>query len=200
MSTDPIRAQGSAGIAPAQLADVHAAQYPGVSAGPALAVLVAPGEAVGHTAALERTAVAAYAGPPWEEDPVTALGAVRCLQADIDRDGFVMAVAGVDGKVCGFAYGVTARRLETLACAGPAPSAPFELRELAVHPENGGAGIGAALHDTLMAAASPGSRWLATDPRAHRALALYSSRGWRTAARAATENDTRSRILMHWQA
>jgi GNAT superfamily N-acetyltransferase len=197
MSTDPIHAQGPAGTALAQFADVHAAQYPGVSAGLALAVLVAPGEAVGHTAALERIAVAAYAGPPWEEALLTALGAVRCLQADSEREGFVMAVAGVRGRVCGFAYGVTARRLEALARAGPAPSAPFELRELAVHPANGGVGIGAALHDTVMNAAAPASGWLATDPRAHRALALYRSRGWHTAGRAATEDHAQARILMH---
>jgi GNAT superfamily N-acetyltransferase len=197
MSTGPIHAQDPTGTALAQLADVHAAQYPSISAGLALAVLVAPGEAIGHTGALERIAVAAYAGPPWQEDPLTALGAVRCLRTDSERDGFVMAVAGVNGRVCGFAYGVAARRLETLSGAGPAPSVPFELRELAVHPANEGVGIGAALHDTVMNAAPPASSWLATDPRAHRALALYRSRGWHTAGHAATGDDAHSRILMH---
>jgi GNAT superfamily N-acetyltransferase len=163
----------------------------------AVVVLVAPGEVIGHAAAVERIAVAAYAGPPWAEDPLTAQGAARCLLADSEREGFVMAVAGMDGRVCGFAYGVAARRLEALASVGAASSRPFELRELAVHPAAEGVGIGAALHDTLMNAAPHDSRWLATDPRAHRALALYHSRGWHTVRRVATEDGAQTRILMH---
>jgi GNAT superfamily N-acetyltransferase len=158
--------------------------------------LVAPEDAIEHAAALRAIAVAAFAGPPWREDHATAIGAAIRLLTDARCDGFVLALAHTDEQPCGFAYGLNARNLESLAHAPPGPTMPFELRELAVSPAARGIGVGAALHDTLMRAVD-GRRWLATHPLAHQALTLYRTRGWHAARLVTHPDTTRTRILMH---
>jgi len=133
-------------------------------------------------------AVAAFTAPPWNETALDATGAGIRLVRDRMESGYVAALARIDEQACGFAYAVSARRLERLATRTTSIAPPFELRELAVDPRYRGLGIGAGMHDALISARPDTPRYLVTHPAAHAALALYRARGWRSTA-----------VIEHWQ-
>jgi GNAT superfamily N-acetyltransferase len=164
--------------------------------GPIRIHLVEPRDAILHSTHLLAIAVAAFAGPPWYEDPATAAGTVVRLLHDSRAAQFVLVLALDGDRTCGFAYGVADRTLETLARVPAAPLVPFELRELAVDPAARGKGTGAALHDAIVTT-SPGPRWLTTHPGAHRAVTLYRTRGWRSVRLVPSRIDGTPRVLMH---
>ncbi|MGW7007992.1 hypothetical protein ACWGCW_35655 [Streptomyces sp. NPDC054933] len=84
-------------------------------------------------------------------------------------DGFTLALAqDTTGHPAGFVYGRPSCHLAALADRPPpVENVPLELRELAVAPYACGRGIGATLHDTLIAAtpAGPRSSPIPTPPR-----------------------------------
>ncbi|MER5626227.1 GNAT family N-acetyltransferase [Streptosporangium sp. NPDC002544] len=122
-----------------------------------------------------------FTRPPWCEPYPSARGVAARLLADSRRPGFVLAIA-VDGdgddEVCGFAYGVSCSRLATLTCGQPHDD--FTLRELGVLPHCRGRGLGAVLHDSVLAMKGDGPAWLTTHSAATTALGLYRRRGWRS--------------------
>ncbi|GAA1254603.1 hypothetical protein GCM10009677_00440 [Sphaerisporangium rubeum] len=121
-----------------------------------------------------------FTQPPWGESVAAARQVAARLLADSTRPGFVLAVAVRGDEPCGFAYGLRCSRLAALARRAPAHD--FTLRDLGVLPEARGQGLGAALHDAVLSAAAPGTRWLSTHPAAVEALGLYRAKGWRCAA------------------
>jgi hypothetical protein len=89
---------------------------------------------------------------------------VSRLLADAARPGFALVTADDVTGAVGFAYGLPGRHLALTAGHRDAWSAapPFEFCELAVLATACDAGVGAALHDALLAQAGLGPRWLAT--------------------------------------
>ena len=141
-----------------------------------------PAAVLEQAANLIAIAVAVFTAPPWNEPPALAARAALRLLTDSAHGGFTAAVATREADLCGFAYGVRSRHLETLAGAAPSPLVPFELRELATDPRHRGTGIGAQLHDAIAQRTVGTPGWLTTHPAARPALNLYRSRGWSTAA------------------
>ncbi|WP_158578479.1 GNAT family N-acetyltransferase [Spongiactinospora rosea] len=134
-----------------------------------------------------------FTRPPWSEPRTEARAVAARLATDALRPGF-LAVAALHGdQVCGFAYAVPCSRLALLASR--LPRGDLTLKELAVLPAARGWGLGAMLHDRLLAAAPPASWWLLTHPRAGAALGLYRHRGWRVAACHPAPHG-RSRLIM----
>ncbi|MFC7385108.1 GNAT family N-acetyltransferase [Sphaerisporangium rhizosphaerae] len=121
-----------------------------------------------------------FTGPPWCEPRSFARSVAVRMLVDLHQPGFVLALALDGEQVCGFAYGHLASRLAALA--GHPSADDFTLKELAVLPETRGQGIGTRLHDSLLAVACGGPRWLATHPAAAAALGLGRKRGWREVA------------------
>jgi len=124
---------------------------------------------------------------------VTPREGERFLANALDRHVAYEAYRGLlaieDGAVAGFTYGYRTQPgtwwnltvAPAMAAAGVADwlSDAFEFVELAVRPEMQGRGIGAALHDTLLADA-PGTRALLTTTAGDTpAMRLYLKRGWR---------------------
>jgi len=167
----------------------------------ALSGLVAAMAADGLTAVLAQVAIAAFAGPPWNEPAARARLAIDRMLTDAGSGGtFVLALAftGAAPDLAGFAYGL--RRWHLPALAGQLPAGPgdppFELCELAVRPAARGQGAGAALHQAILTVSGPRPRWLATHPAARPALALYRTRGWRTAHLVPGPDHDSVRLLM----
>jgi GNAT superfamily N-acetyltransferase len=104
-----------------------------------------------------------FTRPPWAEPPHAAREIAERMADDVHRPGFALAVAVIDEQVHGFAYGVRCSRLALLASRPP--GGDFTLKELAVLPRMQGRGLGAGLHDALLAASPSSSWWLATHPR-----------------------------------
>ncbi|HLN78470.1 MAG TPA: GNAT family N-acetyltransferase [Nocardioidaceae bacterium] len=110
------------------------------------------------------------------------------LPRHIERDGFRLAQATADGVVVGFAYGYTGQRgqwwTDRVATLAPAEvveewlGGHFELVELAVDPVVQRGGVGARLHDELLAGL-PHERALLSTYRDDRAAPrLYRRLGW----------------------
>lgn len=142
----------------------------------------------------------AFAGPPWHEDPATAVGYVERLAEDVERPGFVAALAlnrddgGDVESVVGFATAWTTpspfpavRSYPRISAAlGPERTAEWlvgalEVDELALGPRARGAGLAAALLEAVTAPATDGRSWLLTSSRAEAAVRLYRRLGWRQA-------------------
>jgi len=59
-----------------------------------------------------------------------------------------------------------------------------------------GLGAGRALHDAVIGASGPQSRWLVTHPAARPALSLYQARGWQVRRLFPSRADSSTRLLM----
>jgi GNAT superfamily N-acetyltransferase len=105
------------------------------------------------------------------------------------RDGFRLAVAGVDGETVGVGLAVIGRpgdwwREQVAASLTPAEierwlgQGVLEVVDLAVAPGSRGRGIGARLHDALLADAPTSTAALTADRNPTPARALYERRGW----------------------
>lgn len=111
------------------------------------------------------------------------------LPKHVQRKGFRIAEATVDGVLVGFAYGYTGERGQWWSdqVVARIPSAlaeewvggHFEFVELAVDPAAQGRGIGAALHDALLSGLPQGKALLSTYHDDRPAPRLYRRRGWR---------------------
>jgi GNAT superfamily N-acetyltransferase len=166
----------------------------------ALTGAMAATAAEGLAPALAEIAAAAFAGPPWNEADGQAGRAVDQMLACARRRSFVLAVAlAPEGPgLAGFAYGLPGWHPAILGGRPPEPAdaPPFELCELAVRPSARGRGVGAALHDAILAVSGPRLRWLTTHPAARPALGLYRSRGWHTTRLVPSARDGTTRLLM----
>ncbi|GII89262.1 hypothetical protein Ssi03_72520 [Sphaerisporangium siamense] len=149
---------------------------PRTGAANGLVRLVEPAALYRHLTSVADVAGEVFGRPPWSEASTTARALAARMLADSHRPGFVLAMALHGENLYGFAYGIRCSRLATLAHR--LPTGDFTLKELAVLPQARGTGLGAALHDTVLAAAGPGPRWLATHVAATEALGLYRARGW----------------------
>ncbi|NED87514.1 GNAT family N-acetyltransferase [Streptomyces sp. SID11233] len=167
-------------------------------------------EVAAYADGIRRVYAEAFAGPPWHEDPAMADGYVERLAGDARRPGFVAALAlsrdepatggaetygGAEGgTVVGFATAWTTpgpfptdRGYARIGAAlGPERTAAWlvgalEVDELALAPGARGAGLAAALLESVTAPAGDGRCWLLTSARAEPAVRLYHRLGWRPA-------------------
>lgn len=158
-----------------------------------------------HTDGVRAAYAEAFAGPPWHEPPALADGYVERLAEDVERPGFVAALAlsGDAGRgdehaggdaVLGFATAwttpapfPTGRGYARVAAAlGPGRTADWlvgalEVDELALTPGARGRGLAPALLESVTAHAPQGRCWLLTSLRAEPAVRLYRRLGWRQA-------------------
>ncbi|MFJ2027825.1 GNAT family N-acetyltransferase [Streptomyces sp. NPDC087897] len=152
---------------------------------------VGPGELAGYAEGVRDVYARAFAGPPWHEDPAEADVYAERLARDALRPGFTAAVSVSAGTVTGFATAWTTPEVfpadrsygQVAAALGPARTRAWlcgarEVDELAVAPEEHGAGLGAALLDAVTGRVPDGRCWLLTSLRAEAALRLYERTGW----------------------
>jgi ribosomal protein S18 acetylase RimI-like enzyme len=153
----------------------------------------------GLVSALAEVAAAAFMAPPWNETPAHATWLVTRMLADARGPGFALALAFTGGgtSLAGFGYGLQ-RRPAPAGYAGDLGSSPepFEFCELAIRPAARGVGAGRALHDAVVEASGPQSRWLVTHPAARPAVGLYQASGWQVRRVFASRADSGSRLLM----
>jgi GNAT superfamily N-acetyltransferase len=133
---------------------------------------------------------AAFAGPPYHEGLPDTARFNATLTRHSRYTGFCCYIAeeGVGGRVVGFTYGYAALPggwwYDLVAAALPPAgvarwmSDAFEFVELAVHPAAQGQGIGARLHDTLLADLPYRTALLSTYQGETAARQLYRRRGW----------------------
>lgn len=134
----------------------------------------------------------AFSQPPYRGVDPAAFGDILLRHAD--GPTFLGLVAEEGGQVVGFAYGYTGEPggwwYDRVRAGLPGETAqtwldrPFELAELAVAPHAQGRGLGAQLHDQLLALASRRHRRavLSTLEAESRAMHLYRRRGWQVLA------------------
>jgi ribosomal protein S18 acetylase RimI-like enzyme len=122
------------------------------------------------------------------------------MLADTVHPAFTLAFAftGCGPALTGFAYGVPRWPWPAVAVTGPTADGtePFEFCELAVRPAGRGQGTGRALHDAVIDASGPRSRWLVTHPAASPAVRLYRASGWRTGRLFPSRADRGTRLLL----
>lgn len=130
----------------------------------------------------------AFSRPPYRGADPAAFADI--LLRHTERPTFTGLVAEEAGSVTGFAYGYTGEPggwwYDQVQAGLPVETAqtwldePFELAELAVAPQAQGRGLGARLHDELLALASRHHRRavLSTLEAETRAMHLYRRRGW----------------------
>jgi ribosomal protein S18 acetylase RimI-like enzyme len=160
----------------------------------ALALLTAPQEVDPVAPEIIDVYRAAFGAPGYDEseEDVAHFGHEQ-LPQHVRREGFRLVLArAADGQAVGFAYGYTGRPgqwwCDRMREKVPAEIADawlgghFEVVELGVRPEAQRRGIGAALHDALLADL-PHDRALLTTWRDDRpARRLYLRKGWRPLA------------------
>ena len=134
---------------------------------------------------------AVFGAPPTSEGPAEIRAYAASLPGHTRKPGFRACTArGTDGRLAGVAYGweggpgdwwwdiaagavnADVRRRWFDDC--------FEVVELAVRAEHRRAGLGTALHDTLLGLTERPHAVLSTRSDAAEALAFYAARGWRT--------------------
>lgn len=132
---------------------------------------------------------AAFGAPGYDEGEAEVRRFVEeQLPRHVEREGFRMSQATLAGRLVGFAYGYTGRRGQwwTDRVASLAPEAVveewvgghFELVEMAVAPVAQGQGIGAMLHDCLLAGLPHRRALLSTYRDERAATRLYRRLGW----------------------
>jgi ribosomal protein S18 acetylase RimI-like enzyme len=133
----------------------------------------------------------AFSDPPYNTDYGDRVAFEAVVQRHILRSGFCgFWACDPFGKPVGFAYGYTGSAGQwwyDTVTRGLNPAlvmrwlvAYFEFAELAVLPAFQGQGIGARLHDTLLACTRHATASLTTAQDRTPALALYEKRGWVT--------------------
>ncbi|WP_432942559.1 GNAT family N-acetyltransferase [Kribbella sp. CA-253562] len=138
---------------------------------------------------LRHVYLAAFGAPGYDEDATAAERfAAEQLPTHAGRAGFRLVVArDPDGELTGFAYGYTGERgqwwsdrlVETAPeIADEWVGGHFEFVELAVVPAAQGQGLGAALHDALMADLPHAKALLSTYADDRPAPRLYRRKGW----------------------
>jgi GNAT superfamily N-acetyltransferase len=152
-----------------------------------------------HLTASEATAIfdeivsvytTVYADSQTEED----FENFRTRGATQFRDaGFDLVTARLDGKLIGFAFGITLREGSSWwRGLTPEPeegltretgARSFAVIELVVLPEHRAQSLGRQLMDELLAGRSEERATLATDPREREVQAMYERWGWRKAGR-----------------
>ncbi len=148
-----------------------------------------------------------FAGPPWLESAASADAQRSQLEMQLDHPGLEVAIAELEGKLVGAAYGWPAahqlpdsdlyRRIS--AAAGDQlvterlTGGVFELVQLMVHPSRQGEGLGRQLLDMLRAGRPS---WLLTHPEAD-AVHLYERDGWRAAAALTTSSGVPLVLYLH---
>lgn len=139
---------------------------------------------------------ASHEAPPNCEGPVDFARQRRSFLEVIEEDGFALAVARLEGRVVGFAYGSLLTPddrwfLERLpdGVADQRGTRTFGLWELGVLPELRRQGIGRRLHDAVLDGRPAERATLACESRLIDNLRLYTSWGWRRAGRTGAEND-----------
>jgi ribosomal protein S18 acetylase RimI-like enzyme len=150
-----------------------------------------PEEVLRERASLHAIYLEAFAAPPYRRDESAATAwSEGTLATHVRRAGFRFVAARVraDGPPLGFAYGYTGQAGQwwhdiVARALGPAMAVRwmrnnFEFVELAVAPSIQGRGIGARLHDALLADLPHPSAVLSTAQAETPALRLYRSRGW----------------------
>jgi len=172
--------------------------------------LVAPENVISYTGGLELVYCSAFGSEPWFESARQARQFVLRLLDHTASTGFRLVVGEVAHHLVGFGYGRIAlskteqleeRYVSLVECLFPEVTdsvfyEAFELTELAVTASWQGQGIGALLHDQLLADPSCSKAWLLTHADADRAQALYRSRGWSVVADVGTAVGGSRRVLM----
>jgi ribosomal protein S18 acetylase RimI-like enzyme len=133
--------------------------------------------------------LSAFGAPGYDEDAARAeeFGNEQ-LPLHSQRDGFKLVAARSDDRIVGFAYGFTGERgqwwSDRIAETAPPEivdewvGGHFEIVELAVMVEAQGQGVGAALHDVLVADLPHERALLATYVDDRPAPRLYRRKGW----------------------
>ncbi|HEX6609069.1 MAG TPA: GNAT family N-acetyltransferase, partial [Chloroflexia bacterium] len=133
---------------------------------------------------------AAFAGPPYHQGLPDTARFNATLTRHARYTGFRCYVAeeGAGGRIVGFTYGYTALPggwwYDLVAAALDRKTVDrwmgdaFEFVELAVHPDAQGHGLGARLHDTLLADLPYRTALLSTYQGETAARQLYRRRGW----------------------
>ncbi len=165
-----------------------------------LVVLDGP-QALARAEALAACYRAAFTAPGYDEtdDDVTRF-ATEQLPTHAAREGCrLVAALGDDDVVRGFGYGYTGERGQWWSdhVVGAVPSevadawvgGHFELVEMATEPAYQGRGIGAQVHDALLAGLPHDRALLGTYPDERPAVRLYRSRGWRRLASLSETSD-----------
>ncbi|MFB8084100.1 GNAT family N-acetyltransferase [Streptomyces sp. NPDC055992] len=160
---------------------------------------VGPDDVLAYEDGVRRAYAEAFAGPPWHEDPAEAAGYTERLREDTRRPGFraALALSGDPDEpgsatVVGFAtawttpapFPATRAYAAVSSLLGPERTADWlvgarEVDELALSPEARGAGLAAALLESVTASAPGGRCWLLTSRSAGAAVRLYRRLGWR---------------------
>lgn len=150
--------------------------------------LLGPEEALRARPAVVTVYLEAFAAPPYHKTPGAAESFAAAFQRHAGRAGFRLAAAGAGADLAGFGYGYSAGPGQwwhdvVAAGLGPALSerwlrGAFELTELAVRPNHQGRGLGAALHDHLLAGLPHRTAVLSTMTEETAGLRLYRRRGW----------------------
>jgi ribosomal protein S18 acetylase RimI-like enzyme len=158
---------------------------------------IAPYEIVVHEtlptdAVIERAAdayLAGFSGPPYFETEADRFGFIDRVRRYALRDGFRLAIASIDDSPVGVGLAVIGRpgdwwrdqvasQLTETEVRTWLGEGALELVNLAVRPERRGLGVGAALHDALLARPPVPTAVLTADVAATPARHLYASRGW----------------------
>jgi GNAT superfamily N-acetyltransferase len=132
---------------------------------------------------------AAFSGAPYSQGEREAESFGRRLPGDARNEGFRCVFAEEHGRLLGFAYGFTdapgqwwheqvAPELERAGLPGWLEGS-FVLTELAVVPEAHGRGVGARLHDSVLADLPHRRAVLSTHRERTVARGMYDRRGWR---------------------
>jgi ribosomal protein S18 acetylase RimI-like enzyme len=133
--------------------------------------------------------LSAFGAPGYDESPARAeqFGSEQ-LPLHSERDGFKFVVARAEERIVGFAYGFTGERgqwwSDRIAETAPPEivdewvGGHFEIVELAVMVEAQGQGLGAALHDVLVADLPHEKALLSTYIDDRPAPRLYRRKGW----------------------
>ncbi|MFG1815805.1 GNAT family N-acetyltransferase [Kribbella sp. NPDC049174] len=133
--------------------------------------------------------LSAFGAPGYDEDAARA-EEFRSEQLPLhsERDGFKFVAARSDHRIIGFGYGFTGQRgqwwSDRIAESAPAEiveewiGGHFEIVSLAVAVDEQGRGVGAALHDVLMADLPHGKALLTTWVDDRPAPRLYRRKGW----------------------
>jgi GNAT superfamily N-acetyltransferase len=133
-----------------------------------------------------------FAEPPYSRDEMHVIDFSGSLERHMELPGFRFKAARdrVSGAVLGIAYGYTSLRGQwwhdvVARSAGPEMASDwltgaFELVEFAVKPGAQGQGIGARLHDAVLAQLPHLSAVLSTMQADTVAYRMYLRRGWRT--------------------